>query len=256
MGMSGDLAVAVEEGSTEVRIGTALFGPRPLGPDPAGSPVRLSTSSVVRAASLRHAGGMHVTLEEDHGLPGSGSRRRLRRLRRLRRAGSPAGAWSRGRSACRVVVGCRPGLGTRGGADRSPGLGPAQLPLPRLRRIVIAPVRRHRWRRQRPLRRLRCPHPTQPHSVQSAQRAGRIHGAAHGSSPSFRPGPGGRRQVQGRPAGHHEPRGHRTRRRPAAHRLRQRHLLRPRRLDGEGRHRRLPAQATRQRAPRYDDYDD
>jgi hypothetical protein len=29
MGMSGDLAVAVQEGSTEVRIGTALFGPRP-----------------------------------------------------------------------------------------------------------------------------------------------------------------------------------------------------------------------------------
>jgi len=29
MGMSHDYAVAVEEGSTEVRIGTALFGPRP-----------------------------------------------------------------------------------------------------------------------------------------------------------------------------------------------------------------------------------
>ncbi len=29
MGMSGDLAVAVEEGSTQVRVGTALFGPRP-----------------------------------------------------------------------------------------------------------------------------------------------------------------------------------------------------------------------------------
>lgn len=29
MGMSGDLQVAVQEGSTEVRIGTALFGPRP-----------------------------------------------------------------------------------------------------------------------------------------------------------------------------------------------------------------------------------
>lgn len=30
MGMSGDLEVAVEEGSTEVRIGTGLFGPRPI----------------------------------------------------------------------------------------------------------------------------------------------------------------------------------------------------------------------------------
>ena len=29
MGMSADLAVAVEEGATEVRVGTALFGPRP-----------------------------------------------------------------------------------------------------------------------------------------------------------------------------------------------------------------------------------
>jgi predicted amino acid racemase len=29
MGMSGDFAIAIEEGSTLVRIGTALFGPRP-----------------------------------------------------------------------------------------------------------------------------------------------------------------------------------------------------------------------------------
>jgi hypothetical protein len=29
MGMSGDLEVAVEEGATMVRVGTALFGPRP-----------------------------------------------------------------------------------------------------------------------------------------------------------------------------------------------------------------------------------
>jgi uncharacterized pyridoxal phosphate-containing UPF0001 family protein len=29
MGMSGDYEVAVEEGATMVRIGTALFGPRP-----------------------------------------------------------------------------------------------------------------------------------------------------------------------------------------------------------------------------------
>jgi pyridoxal phosphate enzyme (YggS family) len=30
MGMSGDLEVAVEEGSTQVRVGTALFGPRAI----------------------------------------------------------------------------------------------------------------------------------------------------------------------------------------------------------------------------------
>jgi pyridoxal phosphate enzyme (YggS family) len=30
MGMSGDLHVAVEEGSTQVRVGTDLFGPRPV----------------------------------------------------------------------------------------------------------------------------------------------------------------------------------------------------------------------------------
>jgi pyridoxal phosphate enzyme (YggS family) len=29
MGMSGDLVVAIQEGSSEVRVGTALFGPRP-----------------------------------------------------------------------------------------------------------------------------------------------------------------------------------------------------------------------------------
>ncbi len=29
MGMTADLEVAVEEGTTEVRVGTALFGPRP-----------------------------------------------------------------------------------------------------------------------------------------------------------------------------------------------------------------------------------
>jgi hypothetical protein len=29
MGMSGDFEVAVEEGATIIRIGSALFGPRP-----------------------------------------------------------------------------------------------------------------------------------------------------------------------------------------------------------------------------------
>jgi pyridoxal phosphate enzyme (YggS family) len=32
MGMSADLEVAVEEGSTEIRVGTSLFGPRPQRP--------------------------------------------------------------------------------------------------------------------------------------------------------------------------------------------------------------------------------
>jgi uncharacterized pyridoxal phosphate-containing UPF0001 family protein len=34
MGMSGDFEVAVEEGSTLVRVGTALFGERPRDSDP------------------------------------------------------------------------------------------------------------------------------------------------------------------------------------------------------------------------------
>ena len=34
MGMSGDFEVAIDEGSTLVRIGTALFGPRPTKPKP------------------------------------------------------------------------------------------------------------------------------------------------------------------------------------------------------------------------------
>lgn len=40
MGMSGDFEIAVEEGATLVRIGTALLGerPRPWRPDPAGPP--------------------------------------------------------------------------------------------------------------------------------------------------------------------------------------------------------------------------
>jgi uncharacterized pyridoxal phosphate-containing UPF0001 family protein len=29
MGMTDDLEIAIEEGSTRVRVGTALFGPRP-----------------------------------------------------------------------------------------------------------------------------------------------------------------------------------------------------------------------------------
>ncbi len=37
MGMSGDFEVAIEEGATLVRIGTALFGPRPKRTDATGS---------------------------------------------------------------------------------------------------------------------------------------------------------------------------------------------------------------------------
>jgi PLP dependent protein len=39
MGMSGDYEVAVEEGATMVRVGTALFGPRPERRMPGGAPV-------------------------------------------------------------------------------------------------------------------------------------------------------------------------------------------------------------------------
>jgi uncharacterized pyridoxal phosphate-containing UPF0001 family protein len=35
MGMTADLEVAVEEGSTMIRVGTGLFGPRPLTDRPA-----------------------------------------------------------------------------------------------------------------------------------------------------------------------------------------------------------------------------
>lgn len=40
MGMSADLEQAVSEGSTIVRIGTAVFGPRPTGPRPAPEDVK------------------------------------------------------------------------------------------------------------------------------------------------------------------------------------------------------------------------
>ncbi|MGB9407501.1 MAG: YggS family pyridoxal phosphate-dependent enzyme [Terracidiphilus sp.] len=35
MGMSGDFALAIEEGATRIRIGTAIFGPRKTNPEPA-----------------------------------------------------------------------------------------------------------------------------------------------------------------------------------------------------------------------------
>jgi uncharacterized pyridoxal phosphate-containing UPF0001 family protein len=31
MGMSADFEIAIEEGATHVRVGTAIFGPRPRG---------------------------------------------------------------------------------------------------------------------------------------------------------------------------------------------------------------------------------
>jgi hypothetical protein len=34
MGMSGDFEVAIEEGATMVRVGTAIFGPRAPRPEP------------------------------------------------------------------------------------------------------------------------------------------------------------------------------------------------------------------------------
>lgn len=37
MGMSNDFEIAIEEGATSVRVGTALFGARPAGPTPAGA---------------------------------------------------------------------------------------------------------------------------------------------------------------------------------------------------------------------------
>jgi hypothetical protein len=38
MGMSGDFEVAIEEGATLVRVGTALFGERPKRAFPSGEP--------------------------------------------------------------------------------------------------------------------------------------------------------------------------------------------------------------------------
>ena len=37
MGMSGDFEVAIEEGATMVRVGTAIFGPRPARPADTGA---------------------------------------------------------------------------------------------------------------------------------------------------------------------------------------------------------------------------
>ena len=73
--------------------------------------------------------------------------------------------------------------------------------------------------------------------------------AVHGATSTLRPSAGTSRQVQRGLAGDHEPRGHRTRGLAAADRLRQWDLLRPRRLDGEGRHRRVPTQASARACP-------
>ena len=67
--------------------------------------------------------------------------------------------------------------------------------------------------------------------------------AGDGAPAPLRPGAGAGRQVQGRAVGDPQPGGHRTRRRPPPDRLRQRRVLLARRVDGEGGHRRLPAQA-------------
>ena len=194
-----------------------------------------------RSTNLPHAGGLHVTLETDHGLPGSRSRRRLRRLRRLRRTGAPRQQRApRRRAEHRSQRGWEP--------EPEPTVrtvvGPAELPV---KDFDASPSRRRRPSNSGRSGRLGRADPTQPESVDiatgAAQRSGRLHGAVNRSAPSIRPGPGGRRQVQGGPAGHHEPRGHRTRGGPPTHRLRERHLLRPRRLDGEGGDRRLPPEA-------------
>ena len=65
----------------------------------------------------------------------------------------------------------------------------------------------------------------------------------HRSPAPLRLRPRGRRQVQRRPAGDHEPRGQRPRSVATTHRFRQRPVLRTERHDGEGRHRCVPAEA-------------
>ena len=91
-----------------------------------------------------------------------------------------------------------------------------------------------------------------------SERCGRGSGRTdHRPSAPLRPGPGGRRQVQGGPAGDHEPGGFRPRGRATTDRLRQRPLLRPRRVDGEGRQRRVSAQArTASDVAAHDEYED
>ena len=76
MGMTDDLEVAVEEGSTMVRVGSALFGPRP------------STARTSELAWLR--GGRDVRLQEGDVLPGARPRRRLRRRTARTRAAARA----------------------------------------------------------------------------------------------------------------------------------------------------------------------
>ena len=79
MGMTDDLEVAVEEGSTMVRVGTALFGPRAGAEKP---PARGTSELTSRR------GGCDGVLQEGDELLGSRSRRRVRRVRHADGAGA------------------------------------------------------------------------------------------------------------------------------------------------------------------------
>ncbi len=80
MGMSGDLDVAVAGGKHPGACRHGAVRSAPAAPERDDLSLVASTSEGTCWASLRHAGGLHVTLETDHGLPGSRSRRCVRRL--------------------------------------------------------------------------------------------------------------------------------------------------------------------------------
>src|SRR5262249_10960472 len=67
MGMSGDYRVAVEEGATMVRVGTALFGPRPL---PASA--RLAREAPADPAAPAEGEGDARGVEEAPSVPRAG----------------------------------------------------------------------------------------------------------------------------------------------------------------------------------------
>ena len=216
MGMSDDLEVAVEEGATA----GPRWAPRCSARGSDTTPVRGS----IRPGEIasRRGGTPDVILEEDHGLPGSRSRRRVRRRRRSR----TTGARRRGRVG-RMTP-------TDPTSDRQRARRPTESGDRRFVRAVPArprfPSRDFESRaRRRDSRRPTTP-ACQPAAARPVEPVAAHHVAGQRRADTVRPRRFDQAQevadVQGRPAGDHEPRGDRPRGRPPPDRLRQRSLLR------------------------------
>ncbi len=203
MGMSADLEVAVEEGATQVRVGSALFG----------ATASASSARAARRGELSStAGGAQDGCLEDRRWTISGSgptthtttttsppspSRTVRRSRVAQRYDEPvafaraAGTGTSYEATSRRCARCQAGRASpprpRAGSGPPPGARAGRL-------RECSPVRTARARARR-ARSVPPPAAGDPYTVRPRR---------------FDSGAGGRRQVQRRPAGDHEPRGRRA----------------------------------------------